>query len=155
MKYSIIYLVIMLFSSCNSNDSEQFIVDTSITISVKDSDGIDLLNSKNSNSLDPNKFKIIYVIDGVSVEFYDENASYPKGFFIYEHENEYRIKIFPNVKNKDNLPITYIKWNEVDSDTLKCEIEKNINSEICKKVWLNDKIVWQSYKNERYFEIIK
>ena len=49
---------------------------------------------------------------------------------------------------------TYIKWSEIDTDTLKCEMDRNGNSGICKKVWLNNELVWQAYDTERFFVII-
>lgn len=155
MKYLLLFLTTILLTSCNSDDKEQFIIDTVVNISVKDNDGNDLLNANSQNSLDQNEFKLFYEINGEQVEVYDENLDHSKGFFIYRHENEYRIRIFPNSQKNNSNPTTYIKWNETDTDTLRCEIERNDNSEICKKVWFNDKLVWQAYDTERYFEIIK
>jgi hypothetical protein len=60
-----------------------------------------------------------------------------------------------NTDKSTSYPITYIKWSEMDADTLKCKIDRNGSSVICKKVWLNNKLVWQSYDTERFFEIIK
>lgn len=155
MKYLFFILSIMSFLSCNKDDSEQFIIDTAINISVKDAEGNDLLNSNSLNSLNQNVFKVIYEINGEQIEINDENLDYPKGFFVYQHENEYRIRVFPNTDKNTSYPITYIQWSEIDTDTLKCEIDRNESSEICKKVWLNNELVWQSYDTERFFEIIK
>ncbi|MDA3780794.1 MAG: hypothetical protein PF487_11340 [Bacteroidales bacterium] len=155
MKYLFFILSIMFFLSCNKDDSEQFIIDTAINISVKDAEGNDLLNSNSSNSLNQNVFKVIYEINGEQIEINDENLDYPKGFFVYQHENEYRIRVFPNTAKNTSYPITYIQWSEIDTDTLKCEIDSTESSEICKKVWLNNELVWQAYDTERFFEIMK
>ncbi|MXV37823.1 hypothetical protein GO491_03890 [Flavobacteriaceae bacterium Ap0902] len=155
MKYLFLILTTMLFTSCNSDDNEQVIIDTDINISVKDVDGNDLLNTNNPNSFNQNEFKIFYEIDGEQIEVNDENLDYSKGFFVYQHESEFRIRIFPNTNKNASYPITYIRWSEMDIDTLKCEIDRNGSSEICKKVWFNNELVWQAYGTERFFEIIK
>ncbi len=131
------------------------IIDTVFNISVKDAEENDWLNTNISNSLNQNEFKILYEINGEQIEVNDENLDYPKGFFVYQHENELRIRVFPNTDKSTSYPITYIKWSEMDTDTLKCKIDRNGSSVICKKVWLNNKLVWQSYDTERFFEIIK
>lgn len=153
MKYLIFFLLTMLFTSCNSDESEQFIIDTDINIAVKNSDGNDLLDSDSPNSIDENSIKIIYEINGEQVEVNDTDLDYSRGFFIYQHENEYRIRIFPNTSQSTEYPVTYIKWD--DTDTIKVDIERNRNSEICNKVWFNENLVWEAYETERFFEIIK
>lgn len=155
MKYLLFFLTAVLFNSCNSDDKDQFIIDTAINISLKDKDGNDLLSTDSPNSLNQNEFKLYYEINGEQVEVNDEELDYSKGFFIYQHENEFRIRIFPNSQDNSLITNTYIKWNKTDTDTIRCEIERSNSSEVCKKVWFNDKLVWQAYDTERYFEIIK
>ncbi len=155
MKYLIFLLSAMIFSSCNSDDNDLVIIDTAINISIKDINGNDLLNPNNSNSFNENEFKILYEINGEQIVVNDDNLSYPRGFFVYQHDNEYRIRIFPNTNQNVDYPITYIKWDELDIDTLKCEIERKESSTVCKKVWFNEELVWQAYDTERFFEIIK
>lgn len=154
MKYLFFFLSALFFTSC-TDDNEQFIVDTAINISVKDVDEKDLLNPNNSNSLNQNEFKILYEINGEQIEVNDENLDYSKGFFVYKHENEYRIRIFPNTDKNDLYPTTYIEWSKMDTDTIRCEIERKESSTICKKVWFNEELVWQAYDTERFFDIIK
>jgi hypothetical protein len=124
-------------------------------MSIKNSTGSDLLNPTNPNSLDEKDFKIIYEINGEEIEFNEPHLDYSRGFSILQHENKYRIRIFPNTDKNTLYPITYIKWNDVDTDTLKCQIERRSNSEVCKKVWLNGEVVWDDYGIERFIEIVK
>jgi len=154
MKY-LIAMATVLFSSCSSDDSDQFIVDTHIDVLIKDSNGNNLLDPENVNSYKEEQIKIFYLVNGQQSEVNNSNLDYPKGFFIYEHENEFRIRIFPNSDKNEETPVTYIMWNNTDIDTIKCSIERKSNSEICKKVWLNDNLVWEAYETERFFEIIK
>ncbi|WP_146810338.1 hypothetical protein [Empedobacter brevis] len=156
MKHLLFFLTYMIITACQSDDNnEQFIVDTAINIAVKDNDGNDLLNPNNSNALNQNEFQIIYEIDGKQTVVNDKNLNYPNGFFVYPHEKEYRIRIFPNTTKNSSNPITYVKWNKTDTDTIRCEINRSGNTEVCKKVWLNNKLVWEAYDTERFFEIIK
>jgi len=147
-------LAMILFPSCGS-DNDQFIVDTAINISVSDGEGNDLLNPVNVKSFMENEIKIFYIVNGQEIEVNNIDMAYPKGFFIYEDENEFRLRVFPNVDKNSELPVTYIKWNDKVVDTIKCSIERKNNSEICTKVWLNDNLVWEGYETERFFEIIK
>ena len=148
-------MALILFSSCSSDD-EQFIVSAAIDISVKDSEGNDLLNPENVNSFKENQINIFYVVNGQELIFYNGDLAHPKGFFIYKEEkSEFRIRVFPNMDKNLELPVTYIKWNSTDTDTIRCSIERKSNSEIVTKVWLNENLVWEGYETERFFEIIK
>ena len=97
----------------------------------------------------------MYLVNGLEQEVNNDDLAYPKGFFIYEDEEEFRIRIFPNTNKNIELPVTYIIWNDVDTDTIKCSIERKNNSEICTKVWLNENLAWEAYETERFFEIVK
>jgi len=147
-------IAFVLFS-CHKKNDDKTIIDTSIAISLKDNNGNDLLNPNNPNSYNTNTIKILYEIDGTQIEFYDSKLDYPKGYYIYKHENEYRIVIFPNDNDSQANPITYIKWNDIDTDTIKCKVDRKHNSEICTKVWYNGNLVWNNYDTERFFTITK
>lgn len=156
MKYLFFLLSIVFFISCEKQGNEgEVIVDVAISISVKDGDGNDLLNANGSNSLNQHDFKVIYEINGKQVEVNDQKLHSPKGFFVYQAENEYRIRIFPNTDKNVERPVTYIQWSETEIDTIKCEIERKGSSTICTKVWLNDELVWQAYDTERFIQIVK
>jgi hypothetical protein len=79
------------------------------------------------------------------------------GIFLFNHQSEYRIRVFPNDSEKEQYPITYIQWNSDDTDTIKCEYRRLENAVICTKVWFNEKGKWdESTGNaERYFKIVK
>ena len=155
MKHLIFLISLLSIISCSKDNNEKLNIDTSIDLSVKDSYGVDLLNPNNPNTLDVDAIEIQYVSNGQAITVNNINLDYPKGFFIYKHNNEYRMRLFPNDDKDENYPITYIKWNGNDIDTLNCKIERNKNSQICKAVWFNGSIVWDDYNKERYFVIEK
>src|SRR5690606_16006177 len=155
----ITFLIIALLSSCSSDDiKEQFNLDVGFEFSIKDSEGNDLLNPQNPNSFNEPDIKLFYLVNGEVNEVYDGNMDYPRNFVIHEYPptSEYRIGVFLNHAETEELPITYIKWNETDTDTLKCEIYRTNSLTKITKLWLNDVQIWTSSDNtEPYFELIK
>lgn len=149
-----LFSIFIIFISCSKENPTEMNIDTSIDISVKNSEGIDLLNPNNSNSFKEQSISIYYLTDGELTLYNEPNLDYPNGFFIFQHENEYRLRLFPNTSSNESLPETVIKWNSSESDALKCNIEKTDNSEICTKVWLNDILVWEN-NSDRYIQIVK
>ncbi len=150
-------LAMMLIVSCSDKDGkDQFIVDTSITMTVKDANGNDLLDPEYTASLDKNSIKLFYVVAGVAKEVYDGNLDYPRMFKIDKHINEYRITIFPNTTSDDELAVTLVQWRENEIDTLSCKVFQGGNRETVTEVWLNGVLKWKdSELTERFFEITK
>ncbi len=151
----LILSITMLLWSCSKDEHEGIIVDTSVSISVKDTNGNDLLDANNSNSLNLDLVKIIYEANGEKTVFLKKHLDAPKGFSVIKHEKEYRMQVLLNSDKQTARPITYIQWNDTDTDTLKCEISRKSGNEICNKLWLNNKLVWKAYANERHLELIK
>lgn len=55
-------------------------------------------------------------------------------------------------------PITYIRWNDVDSDTIEATYERDGPGIVLKnKVWLNGEQVWERGDNttNAYFILVK
>ena len=89
-------------------------------------------------------------------EVYDSNMGYPRNFMIYQHENEYRIRVFMNDTETSDKPITYIQWNINDTDTIEAVYERPGNSVLKRKVWLNEIEIWDWLTNENeYYKLIK
>lgn len=132
-----------LFSSCSSNDDPSATnLDTHVDIYLKNSENENLIDTPNFLS---NNYKIYYLIDGVSTEIYNPNMDSPRNFFINNETSPISMRLFLNYSENEEFPITYIKWNQTDIDTLKAQfdrgIENNVDYVICKKIWLNDEIV--------------
>lgn len=155
MRCLIVILLSVFLLSCTEKVSERVVLDIVVDMAVRDAGGVDLLNPNNANAFNKDLIKLIFEVDGKQNEYYDENLDYRKGFFIYQHENTHRIRVFPNSDHKESFPITYIQWNETDTDTLKCEIDRVGSSKICRKVWFNGELVWDNKGDDRFFEITK
>lgn len=152
----VLLFLFLLTTSCSKDQNSQFIVDTAVNITVKNRDGVDLLNPDNSVAFQENSVRVFYVKDGKAEEVNEPNLDYPKGFRIYKHESEYRITVFPNDLKSEEFPVTLIQWAEDNVDSIKCEIVRESNREQCVKVWFNDSLSWEIHSNDdRFFEIVK
>lgn len=99
MVYNIIRALIFIliattFFGCSSDEGkEQFNLDVGFELSIKDSEGNDLLNPANPNSFNKSELRLFYLIDGNIIEVYDANMDYPRNFMIYQGASGYRIGI--------------------------------------------------------------
>jgi len=144
----------MIFLSCQEEKNSTNI-DTHIEIAVVDKNGNDLLNPSAENSFKEENIKIYYLINGVVEEVFYPNLDYPRCFRIYERDGIYRMRLSPNGNEKDEFPVTYIKWNETDTDTVKCNFSRGDNSLICTKVWYNGVLMWEAYATDRCITVVK
>jgi hypothetical protein len=159
MRNLLAIVVIALLCSCSSDDSpEQFVYDVGVEFSIKDSQGNDLLNPENENTLNSSEIKLFYVVNGAVEEVYDGNMDYPRNYVIYDYApvSEYRISVFLNNADTEAQPITYIQWNATDTDTLRSEIYRRNNLVKIKTLWLNNELIWSDEDGtEPYFELVK
>lgn len=159
MKNLIMLLSVIFLSSCTSDDEKknEFNYSTAFEMIVKNSEGIDLLNPNSFNSLNTNNIKLYYLKNGVSEEVYNPSLDLPRNYTIYLHSDGiYRIRIFPNEIQSEEFPITYIKWNETDTDTIKCKLKYTENAIVLEKVWFNEVFKLDTTLNHGLtFEILK
>lgn len=143
-------LVTVIFSCSKSNEIDAlygYNIETSIELSILNSQNEDLLNSENPNHLDVKKIKLFNVINGKKQEVYDPDMDSPRNFFIFKHENEYRIRLFLNHTETSEKPITYIEWNDSDTDTIEVTYNRTKTSLLQNKIWLNGIQIWESGDN--------
>lgn len=157
MKCLLIVLVAFSIISCSSEDIKNAVfISGGVEFNVLDIQGNDLLNPQiESNFNNTENIKIYFVINGEAVLFDKPNLDLPKGYLIYKKENEdvYRMGLFVNLEG--NTTTTLIKWNNTETDTIKCEIERKGNYYISvSKVWYNNVLKYDG-DGEIYFEIVK
>ena len=137
MKNIYLLLPILILSAC-SNDNKSTPINisllTTIFINLKDNQGNDLLNTENYVS---NNIKIFYVNNSLATEINDTNLDNPKGFLIFTSGTNLKMKLFLN-HNEEEFPITYIKWNATDTDTIKAHYYRTDSSVLLDKVWINN-----------------
>ncbi|WP_321299679.1 hypothetical protein [Marinifilum fragile] len=161
MKYLFTIAIALLLFACSSDD-EQHVAHfgLSFDFSVLDSDGNDLLNPNNENSFKESDIKLYYLINGEKKEVYNPNMDSPRNFFIYQEGSDaYRIRIFLNDTESEEKTITYILWNNIDSDTISAEVYRNSKYNLTRmeKVWFNGQLIYELTDNttESFYKLIK
>ena len=144
MKNLILMMGIVFCCSCSNDDnpsSEN--LDAAVSIYLNDSEGKSLIDTPNFLS---QNYRIYYLVNGISTEVNNSFADNPRGFFINDETSPISMFLGLNFAASEEFPITYIKWNDTDTDTLKAQFdrgtENNDNYVLCKKLWLNDELVW-------------
>ncbi|MEX1383395.1 hypothetical protein [Lutibacter sp.] len=159
MKKLLIILAVTTFIACNkSNDTiDAFYLGSGLEFSISNANNEDLLNPENPNKIDTESIRIFYVINGEKVNVYNPNLTNSRNFLVFKHENEYRIGITLNHTETSEKPITYIQWNEGDTDTVEVVYNRTSNSVMQNIIWLNGEQVWEIGSNtvDPYFKLIK
>lgn len=136
----LLFITFTLITSCTDKEEEQNSdhIQSSIALSIQNSNGDDLLNPNNPNGIDTSKIKIFYVVDGKKTQYFaPANLDNTKGYFIFEHLNEYRIAIFTDNDDASTKETTFIQWSENDEDKIDVLYEKIESSLFISKVWIN------------------
>ncbi|MEH0155927.1 hypothetical protein V6R21_17405 [Limibacter armeniacum] len=160
MKYItqfLLFLLILTFG-CSSDGKECCtVIDVSLLISLTGNDGTDLLNPEEPDHYDEASIDIYALIDGEEKRVFDGNLDLPEHFKVVEIDGQYYMNLFVNeTADDDNLAVTYIKWNESDTDTLMCDFNKSHNNIILTEVWYNGELKWKvSDGDERVVNIVK
>ena len=158
MKKMIITLIAFAFLGCSkSEDPEsQFNLDVIMEFSVFNSEKQDLLDPETPGHFDESEITLFYVVDGKTIEVFNAGMDYPKNYIIYKHENEYRIAITLNDTKTSIEPVTYVKWNETDIDTIKTMYLRGDDYFMKYKVWFNGNLIWElGLDQEEYYKIMK
>lgn len=161
-KLFLLFIVIWLLNCSNHDNNEteqlpQFTFYAFAEFSITNSQNEDLLDPTSPNHISTENISLLYVINGLKQETYHPFISNPKKFYIYKHQNEYRIRVFMNITETSEKPITYIQWNEMDTDTIETIYKRTNGSIIQQTIWLNGKKIWELGNNtvDPYFVLIK
>ncbi len=158
MEKLICILIAISFFACSKSDemSPRFNLDVVFELSVFNSQNEDLLDPATTDHYEATEIKLFYEVDAEMIEVYDPNMDAPRNFVIYKHENEYRIQVTLNYSDTSDKPITYIQWNNSDTDTIEVLFERSERSVLKRKVWLNEIEIWDWTTNENeYYKLIK
>ena len=159
MKKLILILAVFTLFACNKSNEmgKQSDLYEFLEFSVVNSQNEDLLDTSIANHLKASDIKLFYQIDGEIVEVYNADMQFPRNFLIFKHENEYRIRVFLNYTESSDKPVTYIQWNENDTDTIEVVYNRTPNSLRQNEIWLNGELVWELGDNtiDPYFILVK
>ena len=148
MKKTIFLLLAsVLIISCSSEEDNNsaYALSTGVEFRVSSPTGIDLLDPANANAYLEESIKIYYLQNGAVNEVYNSNLSLSRNFDIVSPEDSgdslYFMRIFLNNLEKENA-ITYIEWNEADSDTLRANFRTGKGYTFLSKTWFNDVLIF-------------
>lgn len=161
---NLLFLCSLLLFSCSkdNNGSQSTSIDTGIKIYLKDANGNNLLDTPNYKE---KTIKVLYLINNEVKEFFEPHLDNPRAFrfIIDERPLPLRMGLGPNTTETEEFPITYIQWNETDTDTVKCHFRRANGKDgtliQCDKIWYNNKFVWDMSnpedRDDRSITIIK
>ncbi|MDR6843611.1 hypothetical protein [Flavobacterium granuli] len=164
MKNIYILFLVILCISCNDNDDPEIIdgvvINENVDVYLKNSAGENILGT---DKYPENSISIKYLIGGKEFGYgYNSTGAIldnPKGFFIEklsEQETGKGMRIFLNADSSEDYPITYLRWNETETDILKAKYKRMGGSVLLEKLWLNDVLVLGvEGQTTRYITIVK
>ena len=135
MKKILILIVSLLLMSCSEQDCGCTNYDAGLTLALKDAEGNNLINASNYNDIE-----VRYLIDGVS-----RDGQRP---VLIEDDFGTRIGITLNNEKSEQFPVTYIIWNDNDTDTIKASFRNRHT--MVDKVWINNQLI-DRYESPGYF----
>lgn len=157
MKYILQIILLISLLSCNDKECCYDLVGH-IDLKVVDSEGTDLLNPDNPDAYYEPKIEIKYLIEGEIVQGF--NGSFEHGCtFLFQEENtdteDYILRVYVNMAESEEYPITYIEWDDQDTDTLKFHYNRGDNYTRWDRVWYNDVEHIFNTSGERIITVVK
>ena len=143
---------ILVLNSCSrtSSESEEVHIESSALLKISKTNGQNFLETINADNI-----KLYHKVNG-NLVLISDNSDYPKGYIIVNESpvNQKMIKIFCYINGTNNSEETFIKWNDLDIDTLSYNITRNGTGVSISSVKYNDTPISNSNVNGIY-EIIK
>lgn len=155
---NLLFLFMALFlNSCTNNDKP--IVGANISafvdISLKDKNGNNLLGTANYPE---NKMYANYLVNGKIVQSISNAVipDNPSNIVIISQSGYRSAHINLNLSpSEEEHPITYIHWNETDTDTIKAQYTRVGNSISLKTCWIYKNNTWEEITTPINFTIVK
>jgi hypothetical protein len=142
MKNIFLIPTLIMIISCsdskeNNNLSQGIIVAKSISIELKNNEGSNLLGS---NEYPVSDIAATYLVNGKIVQN-NSPHDYPNNVLFYNKNQG--TQVFLNDSSSEEFPITYIKWNKTESDTIKAHYNRANSSIIIDKLWIFENNNWK------------
>jgi hypothetical protein len=159
MNNSIVLLVFasLLLTTCNKVPKNSAYVGGQIFIELQNQNGQNILIDSITSAIKFNDIQVYYGQD--TVPFYQPNLDCPRMLCRSEMNDIPMLSLFMNLGTGEQYPLTYIKWNEMDTDTFLCHMiqSENPNFIECDSVFLNGRLVYPEGHPiyDRYVKITK
>lgn len=157
MRTIVLLTIFTILFSCSSCDDSrhQTYRGGNFEFSIVDSNGNDLLNPENKDSLNPFDIRLFHKENGEYEEVINANAKHPGTFLIFKDKKEYRIRIFLNSSKNEALPETMVQWDKNKSNIIKAKFYRSISLLRLEKVWLDNKLIWDGVNNNApYYKLV-
>lgn len=145
MKNFIFIFMAFLVNSCsNENPAQNVNISAVIGVSLENSQGEDLLGSEKYPKAN---IYADYLING-KIILNTSNAympANPNNVYISDGsvKNHSRVLIYLNHAASEKYPITYIHWNETDTDTIKAQYTRSESSVVLSNCWILENGNWK------------
>ncbi len=149
----IVFFICFMVISCSDKKYGDFL-DYNIGISYLDNEGNSLLDTQNTNFIDPAEISAYYFIKGENKVIPSRNGAVKLSYYEGESTNIIRLLV-SDYFNEDNESITILRFNELDIDTLKCKITDLKHLSYVSKVFYNDKLVYDNNGSNDYIVVVK
>ncbi|WP_026727857.1 hypothetical protein [Flavobacterium denitrificans] len=155
MKKALMFLIAIFFFACDSKDEDIlcFNYDTSMSFSVLNAKGEDLLDPEIPNGFDVSKIRLFYEING-EVKEQGLNPDF-RAIFKNMITNKYQITIPLNSSDLNKKTVTYIQWDEKHADTLQSTFDTRHCYTGVDKVWLNNELILDGYNKKYVYTLVK
>lgn len=120
-----------------SNLSQNTVIGRAIDIELKSNEGINLLGTPEYPIGD---IAATYLVNGEIAQSNNPH-DYPNNVLFFN--NNQVIKIYLNYSATEEFPITYIKWNKTETDTIKAQYKRTTNSITLDKLWILENNTWK------------
>ncbi|MCX2744045.1 hypothetical protein OO013_09225 [Mangrovivirga sp. M17] len=133
-------------------------VSVAVDLTVKNSQGLDLLDPANEESYKFEDMKLYYYDGNQKTEIYESKLTYPRNLMLFKTESEHQLRVFAGRVAKGTTSASYIlEWNETEQDSIVCHYLNTESTLRVEKVWFEGKVVWDIYEDggTRGFQIIK
>ena len=150
MKKSLMLLAILFQISCSKDNQNGAYVSVDVDLSVRGSDGGDVTNIGDYRF---DKMTVKYLVNGLQINPPSQGT---QPLNISENSTHIkRFRFFLNHDEKEEYPITYIIWNNVDTDTIKAHFERKEGYLAYDKIWINGVLQTNWIKPEHYLILQK
>lgn len=126
------------------------VISAGMEFMVSDGQGNDLLNptSASPKAVDFSKVKVYFLRNGKEELFLRENLDDARGLRLIKPEldrTRYRMLVYTDCESGEDISTTILEWDDGHRDIIKAEFYRPRNGSIIqRKVWINDKLIWDS-----------
>jgi len=152
MRALLIILTLITLIGCEEDNENMngFNLENQILLNLKNSDGLNLLDTSTENSYNNESMKLFYLVNDEPIEVTIEN-----GFNMgsLELTSDKLLKIFTNPSSSNIIEetseynvvenIAYLQLSPTDTDTIKTHSKTSPNYFLVSKVWYNGALVWE------------